>query len=105
MKKKRKAEDMTANGSCQTYDEQFVMTPDHPAWEEFYERLSGPEESKSQEHPTGDLASTCDGSIKRPRATKILHEMGADVEASLDYFAAQGGYCDCEIILNVDGGW
>ena len=85
--------------------QQFVMTPDHPAWEEFYERLSGPEGCNFQKHPSDDLTFTCDGSIKRPKATKILHDMGADVEASLDYFCANGGYCDCEIILNVDGGW
>jgi hypothetical protein len=32
--------------------------------------------------------------------------MGAtdeDLLITLDYFDANGGYCDCEILLNVDG--
>jgi hypothetical protein len=27
---------------------------------------------------------------------------GINVEASLAYFKDHGGYCDCEILLNVD---
>jgi hypothetical protein len=27
---------------------------------------------------------------------------GIDVEASLEFFMANGGHCDCEILLNVD---
>jgi hypothetical protein len=27
---------------------------------------------------------------------------GIDIVASLDYFARHGGYCDCEILMNVD---
>jgi hypothetical protein len=105
MKKKKKAEDMTANGSCQTCDEEYVMTPDHPQWHEFYERLSGPEGCNMKVHPTKGLTFKCKGGEDRSMATKILRDMGADVEASLDYFSDNGGFCDCEIIFNVDRGW
>ena len=26
---------------------------------------------------------------------------GADVEKSLEYFESEGGFCDCEVLLNV----
>jgi hypothetical protein len=32
-----------------------------------------------------------------------MHKMGGiNVEVSLAYFEDHGGYCDCEILLNVD---
>jgi hypothetical protein len=32
-----------------------------------------------------------------------MSEMGGvDIPASLEYFEEHGGYCDCEILLNVD---
>jgi len=85
--------------------QQFVMTPDHPQWHEFYERLSGPEGCNMKVHPTKGLTFKCKGGEDRSMATKILRDMGADVEASLDYFSDNGGFCDCEIIFNVDRGW
>lgn len=84
---------------------QFVMTPDHPSWAEFYERLSGPEGCNMKISAKDGLTFRCKGGNDRSLATKILRDMGADVEASLDYFSDNGGFCDCEIIFNVDRGW
>lgn len=78
------------------------MTPEHPAWEEFYRRLSGPEGCDFRPHPIEGLTFNCDGDITRSMATKILQDMGADVDASRDYFSDHGGFCDCEIIFNVE---
>jgi hypothetical protein len=78
-----------------------VLTPKSPRWDEFadalYEALYGPN-------------GGCDGDIGQAGPTKvhghakqIMTAMGGvDIPASLKFFASKGGYCDCEILLNVD---
>lgn len=86
---------------------QFVMKPGHKKWKEFCARLDGPEGcnfkkvKKTEKTPLG-MSWTCNAQLDRPFATKILKDMGADVDASLEHFSNHGGYCDCEILLNVD---
>jgi hypothetical protein len=71
-----------------------VMTPRHPRWDGFQQKLldavHGPE---TCDHTPGNAAA-------------ILAAMGdVDVEESLRGFQTQAGYCDCTIILNwFDGG-
>lgn len=68
-----------------------IMTPSHPRWEEFAERL---EEALR--------AETCDSTTLR-LSTRLLGSMAdIDVAKSVEYFRANGGYCDCEVLLNVD---
>jgi len=74
-----------------------VLSPSHPRWQEFIEKLGrfGSE--------TG-----CDGHLgpKRYRnAIRAMAEMGGDfdIEETFKFFEDHGGYCDCEIVLNVDG--
>lgn len=79
-----------------------VMTPTHPQWEEFTERLSGPEGCDFQEGPDGHTWK-CKGGTDKTFARTILKTMqNIDVEASLLYFEAHGGYCDCEVLFNVE---
>jgi hypothetical protein len=70
------------------------MTPQHPRWEEFCDRLDASVVLTGCHgcgHPAGH-----DG------ARAILASMpDVDVAASLAYFSEQGGHCDCEILLNV----
>ncbi len=74
------------------------MTPNHPEWEEFMDRLSGEEGCNFTEE-----GWTCYGGHDKRFATAILQSMqGVDVEASLLYFEDHGGHCDCEIVFNVD---
>jgi hypothetical protein len=47
--------------------------------------------------------SGCDGQTHR-LATDILTDMGMEVAPSLAFFRAHGGWCDCEVLLNV-GDW
>jgi hypothetical protein len=70
-----------------------VMTIENPRWQEFCASL--------------DRAGSTSGCQHDHRlAKKILREMGGiDVEASIDYFENNGGYCDCEVLLNVDQEW
>lgn len=88
----------------QTLGEDTIpMTKENPRWGEFAERLSGPEGCNFRKDP--DFKFTCDGTVERPRARLILARMGLSaeaVEASMGYFAEHGGYCDCEILFNVD---
>jgi hypothetical protein len=68
-----------------------IMSTDHPRWDEFAERLidclPGP--------------GFCDHSHRA--ATQIMAYMGnIDIPASIEFFEERGGYCDCEILLNVD---
>jgi hypothetical protein len=82
-----------------------LMSPDHPRWEEFLDRLEGPE-GRNFEFPVhGDIKSmtwTCDAEGDFPMARKILAGMGlssTEMGHSLSYFEEHGGYCDCEMSL------
>ena len=65
-----------------------IMTPEHPRWNEFCDQL---------EKLLGRWGCSGDGLSRR-----LLIEMGCNVEASLAFFRDNGGYCDCEVLLNVD---
>ena len=68
-----------------------TLTPDSLRWDTFVgmllKRLPGP--------------SACNHSHRHAKA--VMHEMGnVDIEETLVYCEMHGGYCDCEILLNVD---
>jgi len=68
-----------------------IMTLEHSQWPEFYVRLARAEEETS-----------CLGGEDKSKAEAILLAMGGfDVPASLAYFERRGGYCDCEILMNM----
>jgi hypothetical protein len=77
-----------------------VLTPTHPEWGTFADRLA--------DLVFGD--SGCDGDESRGpnpncfrHAKEIMAELGGfDIAASIEFFKAHGGYCDCEILFNVD---
>jgi hypothetical protein len=74
------------------------ILPRHPRWSEFLERLAGPEACNFQTDRW-----TCFGDVRFTK--RILRDMGLDepsIELSTAYFRDHGGYCDCEVILNVD---
>jgi len=79
-----------------------MMTPEHPQWREFCERLGGPDGCNFREDESGETIWNCNNATARPFATAILKDMKADVSASLAYFSQYGGHCDCEILFNVD---
>jgi hypothetical protein len=44
----------------------------------------------------------CDAKTQR-LAKRIMTDMGnVDIPGSIEYFEAHGGYCDCEILMNVE---
>jgi hypothetical protein len=63
-----------------------VMTPNHSQWRVFCEEL------------TREIRRYgCDGT-----SHKILPKYKINIDESLAYFNEHGGYCDCEILLNVN---
>lgn len=74
-----------------------TMTPEHPQWNDFCDRLGGDEGCTFTE----DLKWKCHHDYRF--ATKILDSIdGINTEQSIAYFRENGGYCDCEILFNVD---
>lgn len=74
-----------------------AFRPDHLRWDEFMDRLAGPDGCDVHEGRW-----TCFGDHRACR--RILEEMGA-TEAVIDdatrFFRQKGGYCDCEVLMNV----
>jgi Protein of unknown function (DUF2695) len=67
-----------------------VMTFESPRWDEFTKALCQELEKWGCHHG-------------HHLAEAVMTKMGnIDLEASIDYFEEHGGYCDCEIIMNVD---
>jgi hypothetical protein len=77
------------------------MNPLHPRLVEFLETLSRPEFCNFRGDEHGKLIWNCNSITAG--AEPVLKDMGADVAESLAYFEHHGGYCDCEILLNVAG--
>jgi len=74
------------------------ILPRHPRWGEFIDRLAGPEACNFH----GDRW-TCFGDLRF--SVNILREMGVDnpsIEVAIAYFNDHGGFCDCEVIFNVE---
>ena len=76
-----------------------VLRPDpyDEAWNEFCEALW---ESLGEELP--GLCMAARHSARHYFAERLLEARGFDAEASLALYEKRGGYCDCEILLNVD---
>jgi hypothetical protein len=86
---------------------QEMMTREHPRWEEFCDRLEGPEGCNFHEDDgDGEIHWKCehdDLTLSR----RILADMGLSktaIEDSVTYFRERGGYCDCEVLFNVKRG-
>lgn len=80
-----------------------IMTPESDRWDEFFERLEGPEGCDFNDR-TGKITWTCGGGVDQTLAKKVLAAMGftaEEIEHSCLYFSSAGGHCDCEIIFNL----
>lgn len=85
-----------------------IMSPHNPRWDEFASRLEGEEGCDFKQKIEGDPTSVtwkCGGGNDKSFAKAILEKMGGiDIEETLKYFDRNGGYCDCEILFNIDRG-
>jgi len=74
-----------------------AMTPRHPRWNEFTERLEGVEGINYQ---PDSKEWKCHHDHRF--STAILETMpDIDIPKSLKYFNKNNGHCDCEILLNI----
>jgi hypothetical protein len=79
------------------------IAPGHARWDEFARRLEGPEGCFFREKPDGGYVWDCDNKLTASK--RILRAMGCnedELRVTLDYFQRHGGYCDCEVLMNVD---
>ena len=73
------------------------ILPRHPRWDEFIERLAGPDGCDFQKDEW-----ICSGELEMTR--RILREMGledASIDVSTSYFKDHSAYCDCEVVINI----
>jgi hypothetical protein len=78
-----------------------IMTKHHPRWEEYLRRLFGPEGLNFRFTENGSRVIGCDCKCGRDKTITIgiLKRMGGiDIEKSIEYFEAHGGFCDCGIL-------
>jgi hypothetical protein len=68
-----------------------VMTPSHPRWSDFKGMLA-----------TAVRVEDCDAASLRLSKRLLRNMDGIDVPKSLAHLKANGGYCDCEVLRNVD---
>lgn len=83
---------------------QNVMTTNHPEWEHFCGLLSGKEGCNFKKDEKKRTTWRCAGGNDKSLATAILktHFPNIDIKKSMAYFEKHGGFCDCEILFNVD---
>ena len=68
------------------------MDTRHPKWGEFVGRLSKALETVP-----------CKAGTNKDEAKKILKGYkDVDIKKTLEFFENNGGFCDCEILMNVD---
>ncbi len=80
-----------------------LMTPQHPLWRQFCERLGGPEGCAFHEDASEKIRWKCRGGNDHGAAFEILNTMpGVDVRGTLKWMRENGAGCDCEILFNLD---
>jgi Protein of unknown function (DUF2695) len=75
-----------------------VMTPESPRWEQFVNTLDS---AMTGNYCAGDENENPAHAHRYAKAAMAAMG-GIDIENSLAFFKEHGGYCDCEILLNVD---
>jgi hypothetical protein len=76
-----------------------ILTPESPRWDLFTDSL---DVLGSMKGCDGDESQAAPGCVHRHAKAVMTAMGGIDIEKTLDYFKDHGGYCDCEILLNVE---
>ena len=79
-----------------------ILTPRSARWNLFVRLL---EDTMTEGLPEGTWRCDDDGGdgSKHRHAEAVLAELGGvDIAGTLAFFRQHGGYCDCEILFNVD---
>jgi hypothetical protein len=85
-----------------------TLTPDHPDWNKFIDRLAGPGGCNFRKTKTKGWKWGCKGGRERLIARKVLKNMNKlgilpyeiNIDATILMCDKFGGWCDCEIVLN-----
>ena len=77
-----------------------ILTPSHRYWNAFSYRLN----QMINTHIEGKPQFNCKHDLSN--TTKILKSLpNIDVEESLSLLQDLGGFCDCEVLINVQFNW
>ena len=77
-----------------------ILTPSHLLWPKFRKKL----EDTLFTYANNKLHNRCKGDLSQ--TIKILRSMhNIDIEETLILFQEMGGYCDCEVLMNVARNW
>ena len=77
------------------------MTPEHPRWQEFVDKLEGSEGCNFRKDETEKIVWNCSDEDNHAKSRRILASMGVEVDKSIEFFQTHGGHCDCEVLFNV----
>lgn len=80
----------------------MTFTPSHNRWDEFCVKLSKRCRLKEK---NGEVTWKCAGGEQKLGARAVLKQMGfsdTTIRDTFYYFELNGGFCDCEILFNVD---
>lgn len=84
-----------------------IMTPKHYNWEKFTELLEGKKgcnfQEKIKDNPKS-ITWKCEGGKDKTLAKNILSKYfpDIDIKKTFKFFDDNGGYCDCEILFNIN---
>lgn len=77
-----------------------LLTPDHQRWSELMNKLN----EALFTYIGKKLCNKCKGDFRN--SIGILRSMGnIDIAKTLNFFRKHGGFCDCEILFNVENNW
>jgi hypothetical protein len=79
-----------------------ILTPKNLRWKNFIVLL---DRALTEGLPEGKWRCGNDGSggSKHRYAEAVMAEFGEiDIDGTLEFFRQHGGYCDCEVLFNVD---
>jgi len=79
--------------------EDNILKPGHELWQEFVNRLAGPEGCDFNSKRKG----VCCGDLVFTKYILRKHFPGLNHEKTIEFFKEHGGHCDCEVLYNVDG--
>jgi hypothetical protein len=75
--------------------EHNVMTPTHPAWDDFTSQLGRALDFKGE---PDDLHWQCDG---MDQVRETLRNFDVETEPTVSYFLDNGAHCSCEVLFNI----
>lgn len=77
-----------------------ILTPRHKYWKAFSYRL----DQMVNTHVGGKPQFNCKHDLRNTK--KILKSLPKiDIEETLQLYQDLGGYCDCEVLMNVEWNW